>query len=68
MADPGYVVRVVIWRADLARWEGEAMPGQPFLSFPTKVEMEDLLDWLEAGRRQDKEPAGPGKPSDRVSR
>lgn len=55
MAHPGYVARVVIWRADRARWEGLEPAGQPLPALPTKIEMEDFLDWLEASRREDEE-------------
>ena len=40
---------------------GESLPP-----LPTKIEMEDLLDWLEAGRRQ-AERAARGGDSDQVS-
>jgi len=62
MADPGYLARVVIWRADVARWESEALAA-----VPTKIEMEDLLDWLEAGRRSEEGAAQHGEASDTVS-
>jgi hypothetical protein len=60
MADPGYVARVIVWRADLARWEGVETPGQSLPALPTKIEMEDLLDWLEAGHHQEEERAKQG--------